>query len=268
MSVGKAPVASIGLDQVEAVLRPIWNEKTETASRVRGRIEKILDWAKVKGFRTGDNPALWRGYLDKIFPAPRKIQRINHHAALPYAEIPKFMSVLRSVSGRPARALEFLILTAARSGEILGALWNEIDWRAHVWTVPASRMRAGREHRVPLSTKTIELLEQVRPTREAAAGFVFPGRNPARRLYGMALLLVLRRMGRADVTPHGFRSTFRDWAAERTNFPREVVEMALAHAIGNKVEEAYRRGDLFGKRSELMDAWAEFCLGATRRPEP
>ena len=138
----------------------------------------------------------------------------------------------------------------------------------HVWTVPASRMRAGREHRVPLSTKTIELLEQVRPTREAAAGFVFPGRNPARRLYGMALLLVLRRMGRADVTPHGFRSTFRDWAAERTNFPREVVEMALAHAIGNKVEEAYRRGDLFGKRSELMDAWAEFCLGATRRPEP
>lgn len=178
------------------------------------------------------------------------------------------MSVLRSVSGRPARALEFLILTAARSGEILGALWNEIDWRAHVWTVPASRMRAGREHRVPLSTKTIELLEQVRPTREAAAGFVFPSRNPARRLYGMALLLVLRRMGRADVTPHGFRSTFRDWAAERTNFPREVVEMALAHAIGNKVEEAYRRGDLFGKRSELMDAWAEFCLGATRRPEP
>ena len=265
---GKAPVASIGLDEIEAVLRPIWNEKTETASRVRGRIEKILDWAKVKGFRTGDNPALWRGYLDKIFPAPRKIQRINHHAALPYAEIPEFMSVLRSVSGRPARALEFLILTAARSGEILGARWNEIDWRARVWTVPASRMKAGREHRVPLSTKTIELLEQVRPTREAAAGFVFPGRNPARRLYGMALLLVLRRMGRADVTPHGFRSTFRDWAAEHTNFPREVVEMALAHAIGNKVEEAYRRGDLFGKRSELMDAWAEFCLGATRRPEP
>jgi integrase len=265
---GKAPVASIGLDQVEAVLRPIWNEKTETASRVRGRIEKILDWAKVKGFRTGDNPALWRGHLDKIFPAPRKIQRINHHAALPYAEISKFMSVLRSVPGRPARALEFLILTAARSGEILGARWNEIDWRALVWTVPASRMKAGREHRVPLSTKAIELLEQVRPTREAAAGFVFPGRNPERRLYGMALLLVLRRMGRADVTPHGFRSTFCDWAAERTNFPREVVEMALAHAIGNKVEEAYRRGDLFEKRSELMDAWAEFCLGATRRPEP
>ena len=216
----------------------------------------------MKGFRTGDNPALWRGYLDNIFSAPRKIQGVNHHAALPYAEIPKFMSALQAQSGRPARALEFLILTAARSGEVLGARWNEIDRRAHIWTVPASRMKAGKEHRVPLSTKALEVLEHVRPAQKAAAAFIFPGRSPEQRLYGMALLLVLRRMGRGDVTPHGFRSTFRDWAAERTNFPREVGEMALAHAIGNKVEEAYRRGDLFGKRSELMGAWAEFCLGA------
>jgi len=260
--IGALPVQAIDTALVMKVLEPIWSEKPETASRLRGRIEAILDWAKVRDFRQGENPARWRGHLDNLLPARSKVQRVEHHAALPYAELGGFIVALRQQEGIAACALEFTILTAARTGETIGATWSEIDLNARVWTIPVGRMKAGREHRVPLSARAVEIINGM---MELAGrdippdAFVFPGAKRGRPLSNMAFLMLLRRMGRDDLTAHGFRSTFRDWAAERTSYPREVAEMALAHAVSDKVEAAYRRCDLFEKRCRLMESWERFC---------
>ena len=259
--IGALPVQAVDTALVLKVLEPIWTAKPETAGRVRGRLESILDFAKVRGYRDGENPARWRGHLDKLLPARSKVRRVEHHAALPYAELPAFLVNLREQEGIAARAVEFAILTAARTGEMIGACWNEVDLLDKVWTVPAARMKAHRDHRVPLSARALAILHEMQAARHGD-GFVFPGREPGGPLSNMAFLMLLRRMGRADVTVHGFRSSFRDWAAERTSVPSEVAEMALAHAVGNKVEAAYRRGDLFEKRRRLMQQWATFCTTA------
>jgi integrase len=264
-TLGELPVSAIDAGLVVQVLDPIWSEKPETASRVRGRIEAVLDAATVRGFRQGPNPAMWKGNLAHILPARAKVRKVEHHAALPLDEMPSFLAVLRGRDGMSARALEFTILTVARTGEALGARWGEIDLAAKVWTVPAERMKAGREHRVPLSDAAFDVLEKVHPLalmrdgKPDPAAPVFPGPRRALPMSNMVLLMLLRRMKRGDLTAHGFRSTFSDWAAERTAYPREVVEMALAHAIENRVEAAYRRGDLFDKRRRLMADWAGFC---------
>jgi integrase len=264
-TLGELPVSAIDTGLVVQVLDPIWAEKPETASRVRGRIEAVLDSATVRGFRQGPNPAQWRGNLAHLLPPRARVRKVAHHAALPFDEIPDFLATVRRRPGMAARALEFAALTAARTGEVLGARWGELDLVAKVWTVPADRMKAGREHRVPLSEAALAVLEEVRPlamTRDGkpdAKAPLFPGPRRALPMSNMTMLMLLRRMKRDDLTAHGFRSTFSDWAAERTAYPREVVEMALAHAIGNKVEAAYRRGDLFEKRRRLMEAWATFC---------
>jgi integrase len=264
-TLGELPVSAIDAGLVVQVLDPIWAEKPETASRVRGRIEAVLDAATVRGFRRGPNPAQWKGNLAHILPARARVRKVEHHASLPLDDMPAFLAALGQRPGMAARALEFTILTVARTGEALGARWDEIDLVAKVWTVPAERMKAGREHRVPLSDAALGALEEARPlalTKEGApdpAAPVFPGPRRALPMSNMTMLMLLRRMKRDDLTAHGFRSTFSDWAAERTAYPREVVEMALAHAIGNKVEAAYRRGDLFEKRRRLMADWARFC---------
>jgi integrase len=254
---GSLPIQSVDVALVMKVLEPIWSTKPETASRIRGRIERVLDWAKVRGFRQGENPARWRGHLDALLPARGKVRKVRHHAALPYDEVGAFMAELRVREGIAARALEFAILTAARTNEVLGALWDEMDLDGKVWIVPPSRMKAEREHRVPLSGAALAVLKQMQALRHP--NVVFPGDRRGKPLSNMAMLMMLRRMGRGDLTAHGFRSTFRDWAAECTNFPREVAEAALAHVVGDKVEAAYRRGDLFEKRRRLMDAWAAHC---------
>lgn len=256
--IGRLPVAEVDQARVLAILRPIWKTKTETAVRVRGRIEQVLDWAKVQGMRTGDNPARWRGHLDKLLPPPAKIRRVKHHRALPIDDMPAFLADLRSREGISARALEFAILCASRSGEVRGALWTELDIKAAVWIVPADRMKAHREHRVPLSRQAVELLRGLH--RVKGCPFVFPSTKDDKPLSDMSLTAVLRRM-EVDAVPHGMRSTFRDWVAERTTFAPEVAEMALAHTIESKVEAAYRRGDLFEKRRELMQAWANYLDG-------
>ena len=261
---GSLPTQRIDVNLVVKALGPIWSTKPETGARVRGRIERILDWAKVRGFRQGENPARWRGHLDVLLPARSKVRQVQHHAALPYSEIGTFMAALRTRDGVAARALEFTILTAARTGEVLGSRWEEIDLQTKVWTVPASRMKAGREHRVPLSRAAIALLKNMRST--GRNDLVFPGERRGKPLSNMSMLMTLRRMGRNDLTAHGFRSTFRDWAAECTDFPREVAEAALAHVVGDKVDAAYRRGDLFEKR-RLMDAWAVHCQTASETGE-
>lgn len=255
--IGSLPVAEIDTGLVLKILLPIWNSKPETASRLRGRIELILDWAKVAGYRDGPNPAAWRGHLEHSLPARSKVRAVEHHAALPYGEMPAFMASLRERQSTSARCLEFTILTGVRTSEAIGARWDEVDFETRVWTVPATRMKAGKQHRVPLSGRAITILHELSERREGE--FIFPGGRSGRPLSNMAMLKMLALLGRDDLTVHGFRSSFRDWAAERTNFPSEVVEMALAHAVGDKVEAAYRRGDLFEKRRKLMDAWAEFC---------
>jgi integrase len=254
---GKLPVSAVDTGLVLKVLEPIWARKPETASRVRGRMEAVLDWAKVRGYRDGENPARWRGHLDHLLPAKSKVRKVEHHAALPYAQVGAFVASLREQPGISAHALEFLILTAARTGETLGATWDEVDIGAKLWTIPAGRMKAGKEHRVPLSDAALAVLKEVDEIRHS--DYVFPGGRDRRPLSEMSLLMLLRRMNHGDITAHGFRSTFRDWAAERTTFAREVAEMALAHAIPDAVEAAYRRGDLFEKRRKLMDAWAAYC---------
>jgi integrase len=255
---GKVSVQSVDTILVLKALEPIWSVKPETASRVRGRVETILDWAKVRGFREGENPARWRGHLAMILPPRSKVRKVVHHASLPYQEISAFMADLRERESIAARALEFAILTAARTGEVLGARWSEIDVDARTWTVPEGRMKAGRKHRVSLSDAAIALLSHIRQHRRDD-DLLFPGLKRGKPLNNRALLAVLRRMKRDDLTAHGFRATFKTWAAERTNFAREVVEAALAHVNGDKVEAAYQRGDLFDKRQKLMSAWAEFC---------
>jgi integrase len=254
---GDLPVQSVDVTLVLKALEPIWQTKTNTASRVRGRIEAVLDWATAHGYRQGENPARWRGHLDKLLPRQSKIARVNHHPTLPYAEAGAFMAKLREQEGASARALEFLILTAARTGEVLGATWDEVDLRAGVWTIPAARMKAGMEHRVPLSGRALDILRRLHADRTGP--YVFPDTKAGKPSSHQVMLLVLGRLGRDDLTVHGFRSTFRMWAAEQTNFPREVAEQALAHSLPDKVEAAYQRSDLFEKRRKLMDVWAHHC---------
>jgi integrase len=254
---GGLPVQAVDVGLVMKALEPIWTAKAETAGRVRGRIEAVLDWATSRSYRRGENPARWRGHLENLLPKKAKVHRVEHHAALPYGQIGAFMGELRLQEGIAARALEFAILTVARSGEVIGTRWYEFDLAERVWTVPGERMKAGREHRVPLSDATLAILEELMKVHHGDV--VFPGGKAGRPISNMAMLMLLRRMGRGDLTAHGFRSTFRDWAAERTGFPAEVAEMALAHVVGDKVEAAYRRGDLFQKRRQLMDAWARHC---------
>ena len=254
---GSLPVQSVDVALVIKALEPIWATKPETASRVRGRIESVLDWATTRGYRQGENPARWRGHLENLLPKKSKVTRIEHHAALPYAEIPPFMTELRQFDDTPARALEFAILTAARTGEVIGAKWSEIDLERRLWIIPAERMKAGREHRVPLSEPALAILEAIKTRRQG--DYVFAGARPRRPMAAGALLAVLRKLGRPG-TVHGFRSCFADWCSERTNFPAEVREMALAHAVGDKVEAAYRRTVLLQKRQQLMDAWSRFAV--------
>jgi integrase len=261
---GALPVAAIDTGLVMKAIEPIWTEKPETASRVRGRIESVLDWAAARGYRAGENPARWRGHLENLLPKKTKVRRVEHHAALPYHEIGVFMVELRSKGGIAARALEFAILTAARRGEVLGARWSEIDMDAGLWTISASRMKSGREHRVPLSAAAQAILKDMAAAR--TSDFVFPDSRRGGSLSDAAMLKLLKRMGSGDLTAHGFRSTFSDWCAEQTNFPSEVRELALAHVVGSKVEAAYRRGDMFEKRLQLAEAWARFCEGA-EQPE-
>lgn len=257
--IGNLDVSLIETAHIMRILEKnnFWNEKTETAHRVRGRIESVLDWATARKYRSGENPARWKGHLDKLLPARTKVKKTEHHAALPWEEIGVFMADLRKQEGIAAKAVEFTILTAARSGEIRGVTWEEIDLNAGVWIVPADRMKAKKEHRIPLSTKAITLLTEQK--KLFPEGFVFPGAKEGKPLSDMSLTAVLRRMERNEVTVHGFRSTFRDWAAESTAYPGEMVEMSLAHTIGNKVEAAYRRGDMFEKRRRLMQDWSDYC---------
>ena len=251
---GQLSVSLIDLPHILACLEPIWASKNETASRLRGRIETVLDWAAVRKYRSGDNPARWKGHLDKVLPAPSKIQKVEHHRAIPVDDMPAFMQDLHTRIGIAARALEFLILTAARSGEVRGATWAEVDMAQGIWVVPAERMKAGAEHRVPLSSQALKILKEL--PRLAETQLLFPGTKD-QVLSDMTMTAVMRRM-KADAVPHGFRSTFRDWAGEKTNFPRELAEQALAHTLQNKVEAAYRRGDALEKRRQMMQEWAHF----------
>ncbi len=258
--IGKRPAHLIEETEVLSVLRPIWSAKPETASRIRGRIEVILEQLEVRKLRKGENPAQWRGNLDTALPAPRKVRQVRHHAAMPFDGTPRFMATLRIEGGIAALALELTVLCASRTTEVIGAKWTEFDLDKKVWTVPATRMKSGKEHRVPLSAASMAILNKLCERRVPGDEFVFPGRRRAQPMSNMAMAKVLERLGAGAFTVHGFRSTFRDWAAERTEFSREVVEMALAHAIGSEVEAAYRRGDLFEKRRRLMDAWSEFLF--------
>jgi integrase len=254
---GDLPVQAIDTPLVLKVLQPIWTEKPETASRLRGRVELILGYAKAVGYRTGENPARWRDHLDKLLPRVSKVHKIRHHPAMAYVDIAGFMTELRQRSTIAARALEFLIYTAARTGEVTGARWSEIDEAARLWTIPGDRMKAGRAHRVPLSDGAMAVLQQMKLIRKNDC--IFPGERHE-HLSRSTMEMLRRRMGRGrDVTIHGFRATFKTWATERTSFPREVIEAALAHATGDKVEQAYLRGDGIEKRRRLMAAWSEFC---------
>jgi integrase len=257
---GQMAVEDITTEHVLKALQAIWTDKPETASRLRGRIESVIDHAMARGWRTTPNPARWRGHLANLLPPRSKVRRVKHHAALPWQEIPDFMARLRQQPGTAALALQFCILTATRTGETIGARWSEIDLDAAVWTLPPERMKAGRAHRVPLSDAALAVLATMAPLRPADGdGYVFPGARDGRPLSSMAMLMLLRRMKRADLTTHGFRSAFRDWCEEATSTPHAVAEQALAHAVENKVEAAYRRGDLFQKRAVLMRQWAEYC---------
>lgn len=253
--IGSVLARDVELPQVLAVLEPIWKTKTETASRVRGRVESVLDWAAARNYRQGLNPARWKGHLDKLLPKPSKVAKVEHHDALPVSEVGAFMVELRKHEGVGAKALEFAILTAARSGEVRGATWSEIDKDAKIWVIPGDRMKAGREHRVPLTEQAIRILDAL--PRVAGSNYVFTAPRGG-QLSDMTLSAVIRRMG-APCVPHGFRSSFRDWASERTNYPSDMAEMALAHTISDKVEAAYRRGDMFEKRRRMMADWAKFC---------
>jgi len=253
---GNEPVGNVDTTLVLRSLQPIWAETPTMAGRVRSMIESVLDSAKARGLRDGQNPAQWRGHLDHLLPSRRKVRRVHHHPALPFAEIPAFMAELRARDDLPARLLEFLILTASRSGEGRSARWDEFDVEQTMWVIPPERMKGGREHKVPLSPRAVIILEQT--ARLRLSDFVFPGQSESRPISGISLRRLLHKL-RPGVTVHGFRSSFRDWAAETTNFPNHVVEMALAHAVSDAVEAAYRRGDLFEKRRKLMEAWAQYC---------
>jgi integrase len=258
--IGHLPVTAVGTPHVMQILEPIWRSKTETASRLRGRIEVILNWAKVRGYRDGENPAQWRGHLDQLLPPKGKVRRLVRHPALPYREMPTFMKLLREQNGIAARALEFLVLTASRTNETLEATWDEIQWDPELWAIPAERMKGTRDHRVPLTPSAIQLVSEMADIK--LNEFIFPGTKPGRPLSNMALLTLLKRMGYGHVTVHGFRSTFRDWAAECTSHPGEAAELALAHSVPNAVEAAYRRGDMLAQRRELLIEWERHCLSS------
>jgi integrase len=259
------PLPSITTEHVLQVLQPIWSNKPETASRVRGRIERVLDAAKAKGLRTGENPARWRGHLSELLPKHSTLK--THRAALPYKEMPLFMSQLHQRTGLSARALEFTVLTAARTIETIGARWDEFDFDDQVWTIPATRMKAKKEHRVPLTDQSIEILNRLRPLAVACTDFIFPGSGKGMHLSEMAMLECLREL-RPGLTVHGFRSTFRDWAGDTTHHPREVIEAALAHRIKDPAEAAYRRSDALGRRRGLMIEWERYCSQSLRLGEP
>lgn len=261
---GDKAVGAIGVGDVMHVLEPIWTVKPETAGRVRGRIEAVLDFAGARGWRSGENPARWRGHLESLLPKRAKVARVVHHPALPWQEIGPFMATLREADGISARALEFTILCAARTGESIGARWSEIDLTARTWTVPGERMKAGKLHRVPLSDRVVEVVTGLLPLRTGPDAPVFPGGRAGAGLSQMALSMALRRLGRADITVHGFRSSFRDWVGETTAYPREMAEAALAHTVQG-VEAAYARGDLLERRRRLMQDWADFCADAVPR---
>ena len=251
------PVDKVTTEDVLKVLKPLWTSRPETASRLRGRIEAVLASATAKGHRSGMNPAQWRNHLDKLLPRPSRLTR-GHHAAMPFKDVPEFVQQLRGQESVSAMALEFLILCASRSGEVLGARWDEIDLNQNVWTLPPNRMKAGKEHRIPLSTRAVAILEAMAAARTDENPYVFPGRRERAHLSNMALEMVLRRMN-IEVTVHGFRSSFRDWGGDATNLPREVIEQCLAHQVGDEVERAYRRGDALEKRREVMEAWLAYC---------
>ena len=255
-TIGKLPVADVDTALVMKVLQPIWATKTETATRLRSRIESILGWATVSGYRSGENPARWRDHLDNLLAKRSKVKKVAHHPALPYAEMGGFMVDLRKQKGMAALALEYTILTATRTGEVIGARWGEVDLAGKTWTIPPERMKTEKEHRVPLCNHAIEILKELQPL---GGEYVFPGLKADKPLSNMAMLALLKRMERGDLTVHGFRSTFRDWAAEQTAYPHEMAEMALAHAVSNKTEAAYRRGDLFKKRIRMMNDWQKHC---------
>lgn len=252
-------IDAIATADVLSALKEIWTTKSETAKVTRGYIEKVLDAAKVKGFRSGENPARWRGHLDHLLPRPAKLVR-GHHKALAFGEVPQFIARLRSREAMAADALEFLILTAARSGEALDARWSEIDMIGKIWTIPAARMKAPKEHRVPLSTAAMTILNKMAALRDLDSDVVFPGQRAGKPMSNMALNMLLRRLA-VDVTTHGFRSSFRDWAGEATEYPRELAEAALAHALGDEAERAYRRGDALERRRPMMEAWGVHCSG-------
>ncbi|MAI48984.1 MAG: integrase [Flammeovirgaceae bacterium TMED32] len=260
--IGPKSVDAIVTEDIIKILSPIWTTKTETAKRIQGRIENVLDFAAAHNYRDPLNPARWRGHLDKLLPRPSRVSTITHHPAMPYTDLPTFMEELRSNGSITALALQFLILTATRTSEVLLAEWTEIDEASKIWTIPATRMKAQKEHRIPLTDSTITILGSL--PRIAHNPFVFPGSRTGRPLSNMAMLQLMRGMGfgvngsRGPFVPHGFRSSFRDWSGEVSSFPRDVAEMALAHAVENKVEAAYRRGDLFEKRTKMMEAWASF----------
>lgn len=258
-SIGNLPVAAVDVNHIVKILEPIWPKKAETASRVRGRIESVLDWAKARGYRAGENPARWRGHLENLLPKRSKVRRVQHHPALPYVEIGAFMALLREQEGIVALAMQFLILTAARTSEVVGARWREIDIDKATWTVPADRIKAGKEHRVPLSPRAVAILKKIRPGKIDRDAYVFPGGRRGKPLSANAMLALLKRIDRTDLTVHGFRSSFRDWCAEQTNYPRDVAEMALAHAVSDQTEAAYRRGDMLDKRVLLMKDWGTYC---------
>jgi integrase len=263
-NIGKLHVRDVSLGHIAKIMEPIWTTKTETASRVRGRIESVLDWATVHGYREGENPARWKGHLDKILPKPSKVSTVEHHAALPHWEICAFVADLQKREGIAARALEVLILTACRSNDVRGTTWSELDLASRVWIIPGPRMKAKKEHRIPLSQRVIEIVEGL--PRKVDNSLVFPAPRGG-ILSDMTLGAVLKRMGREDLTAHGFRSTFRDWAGETTAYPREVIEHALANQLKDKAEAAYARGTLFEKRRSLMDDWAEQCATVSKRDD-
>ncbi|WP_420430401.1 tyrosine-type recombinase/integrase [Kordiimonas sp.] len=257
---GKLAVRDIDTHLVKQVLDPIWQIKTETATRVRNRIERVLDWATVQQLRQGENPARWKGHLENLLPAPTKLKNVQHHKALPYAETATFLKELDAVDGVSAQGLRFLILTAARSGEVRNAVWDDIDMEKKTWTIPAEKMKAGKEHIVPLSDAALDVLKRMQKFREG--DLVFPGSRERRPLSDMAFTQLLRRMKKDGVTAHGFRSSFRDWAGETTAFAREVIEAALAHQLKDKTEAAYFRSNLLDKRRTLMDDWANYCTAS------
>lgn len=255
------PVDEVDTPAVLAVLEGVWHTHADTGKRLRGRIERILDAAKVKELRTGENPARWRGHLDLALPPPRRLTR-GHHKAMPYAEVPAFLKVVRDRPGMSARALEFLILTAARSGEVRGMVWREVDTEDALWIVAAGRMKTKRQHRVPLSADALAVLDRVRPETQDLGAFVFPNTYGG-EFSDMAFKALLKRAGEGGVTAHGFRSAFRDWVEDETDHPTQLAEAALSHLVGTEVERAYRRGDALVKRRALMDHWAAFCAGET-----